>query len=110
MNNTERFKNIRRRVFRLIESELLADDYCKSYEGAIEISCEYPNYFEDEKGNSPPFVFVITLHCYVLGDCRHHRFEGKTFAEALDAFDARVASWEAMQREYEKLAAERFGW
>ena len=92
---TDRFNSIRKRVFAMIEKELAEDCCCKSYEGAIEVTAEYPNYFEDEKAISSPCWCCITLHCYVLGAARHYDFTGKTFAEALNKFEAQIVQWEA---------------
>jgi hypothetical protein len=43
MTNTERFLSLRKRVFDMIRKELAKDPYCKSYEGAIDVRCAYPN-------------------------------------------------------------------
>lgn len=94
MTNKERFFNLRRRTFELIKTELEIDGYCKPYEGAIDVLRSYPNYFEDESGNSPPAGYCITLHCYVLGGQRHYDFIGRTFDDALDKFEGQIVEWE----------------
>ena len=80
-----RFDRLRDRVFKLIEKALKdSDGCCKSYEGAIDLTISYPNYFEDEE---EPSVH-IELHCYLLVSGRHITFGGETMAKALDRFEA----------------------
>ena len=81
-----RFDRLRDRVFKLIEKELEDDDGgChKSYEGAIDLTISYPNYFEQE--NEP--YCQIELHCYLLINGRHITFDGETMKDALDGFEA----------------------
>jgi len=88
------FNSLRKRVFAMIEKELAIGDCCKSYEGAIEVAVEYPNYFEDEKAEKAPCWYCITLHCYVIGCGRHYDFKGKTFTEALNKFESQIDQWE----------------
>jgi len=81
-----RLSMIRERVFKLIEKNLEEDSYCKSYEGAIDLTISYPNYFEQE--NEP--YCQIELHCYLLINGRHITFDGETMKDALDGFEAWV--------------------
>ena len=94
MEGKDRFLALRKRVFALIKRELEEDSYCKSYEGAIELMCEYPDYFEDERAEAAPNYYRVTLHCYVLGSIRHHEFDGETISEALDMFEKQISEWE----------------
>lgn len=87
MSDLERFKALRKRLFSLIKNALDEDDYHKSYEGDIEVTAEYPNYFEDEEANESPSHYSIKLHCYVVGPYRHYDFHGETFEAALDKFE-----------------------
>lgn len=88
-----RFGTLRDRVFKLIEKELEDDDGgCnKSYEGAIDLTISYPNYFEQE--NEP--YCRIELHCYLLINGRHKTFDGYTMKQALDRFEAWVKAKES---------------
>ena len=92
--SNDRFNSLRKRVFAMIEKELAIDCECKSYEGAIEVIAEYPNYFDDRNAEQKSHWYCIVLHCYVLGNCRHHEFKGKTFTEALNKFEKQIAKWE----------------
>ena len=99
MNNRERFDNLRRRLWDLLGTVDFSDG-CKSYEGAIEVHCEYPDYFfclannEDKPQIPEPSYYEITLHCYVLGPTRHYKFKGKTFSQALDCFEKWIVAEE----------------
>ena len=96
MTDKERFYELRKRVFRAIKEELEADCICKSYEGAFEVGCEYPNFFDDdefEMGDALPNYYFIRLHCYVLGPSRHYDFSGKTFRQALDQLEQALNEW-----------------
>lgn len=99
VNNKARFLQLRKRVFDLIANELSIDPYCKSYEGAIEVLCEYPDYFDDEQAIMGANYYLIKLHCYVLGDLRHYEFKGETFEQALDEFENQIAGWERGREE-----------
>ena len=83
MTNSERFAALRKRVFAMIEKELDEDSYHKSYEGAIDVTLSYPNYFEESDTPGAD----ITLHCYILVNGRHITFSGNSMAEALDRFE-----------------------
>lgn len=96
MTDKERLYELRKRVFRAIKEQLEEDPMCKSYEGAIEVGCEYPNFFEDDEyeiGDALPAAYYIRLHCYVLGPSRHYDFVGKTFRQALDEFEKALDEW-----------------
>lgn len=87
-----RFDRLRDRVFKLIEKELEDDDGGghKSYEGAIDLTISYPNYFDQEK---EPYC-QIELHCYLLVNGRHITFDGYTMKKALDRFEAWIKEQE----------------
>lgn len=91
--DAERFRKLRGKLFSMIEKQLEDDPCCKSYEGALEVMCEYPNYFEDKNAESLPLVYRITLHCYVLGPARHYDFVGDTMSRALDKFESALNEW-----------------
>ena len=88
-----RFAALRKKLFGMIKAELEIDPYCKSYEGCLEVICEYPNYFEDEEATIGPVYYCIKLHCYVLGPSRHYDFTGKTMSEALDKLEKALNKW-----------------
>ena len=94
-SNLTRFQNCRARLFRAIKAALEEDGICKSYEGSIEVIMEYPDYFEDENAKMvKPSCYVIRVHCYVVGPHRHHDFPGKTWGEAVNAFEKALDEWE----------------
>ena len=93
MREAERFFNLRKKVMKAIEEQLADDPHCKSYEGTFEWTACYPNYFEDETGIKGPCLYVLTLHCYVLGPFRHYEWRGKTKDEALMKAEAEINSW-----------------
>lgn len=91
----ERFLADRKRLFRMIQKALEEDGMCKSYEGALEVRSEWPDYFDDDTSTAESATYhCITLHCYVLGPARHYDFCGKTFGEALQKFEAALDEWE----------------
>lgn len=92
-SSQQRFFALRKRLFEAIKSQLEEDSHCKSYEGALEITQCFPNYFEDEYGNGGATYYVIELHCYVIGPHRHYRWDGKTFNEALRKAEREIYSW-----------------
>ena len=95
MTDRQHFLSLRRRLFRLIREQLREDPCCKSYEGSIEVSLEYPNYFEDNGAEETrPSRCCIIVHCYVLGPFRHYKFEGNTMRIALDKLEAQIKDWE----------------
>lgn len=98
MTDQEKFMALRQRLFKMIEKALIdSGGHCKNYEGELDVEFCYPNYFEDDK---PPLV-CITLHCYLLGWTRHYKFEGETFAEALNNFEETLDKFEEMLGELE---------
>lgn len=92
-----RFIALRSRIFKLISAQLAEDPCCKSYEGTLEITAQYPNYFEDNEAECDADYYCITLHCYVLGGARHYDFIGKTLCAALDKLEETVNEWECYQ-------------
>jgi len=84
---------LRKKLFEMIKAELEDDPYCKSYEGCLEVICDYPDYFEDEEAARGPSYYCIRLHCYVLGPSRHYDFTGKTMNEALDKLEKALNKW-----------------
>lgn len=89
----ERFYALRTRLFELIQA--VDEGYHKSYEGAMEITVRFDNIYAAEHGaDSPPFDFLLSVHCYLLIDGRHKDFEGETFAECLDQFEYALVDWE----------------
>ena len=61
---------------------------CKSYEGAIEVTEKYPDFFVDKSEENKPCVVGIKLHCYVLGPARHYDFFDVSLEKALEKFEA----------------------
>ena len=89
----ERFHQLREKTFEGIYKALEANDrYGKSYEGAFEVTQEYPNYYVDPDATSAPIV-RIRLHCYILGPARHYEWAGRTFAEALSKAEQDIDGW-----------------
>lgn len=78
------FDECRNRLWKILGAKDM--EYCKSYEGAIELTYEYDNYFESEEPPENASTVRITLHCYVLGSGRHHEFCGHTLKEAAERF------------------------
>lgn len=100
LDESLRFDRLRQRVMRAVEYELkMNDGYCKSYEGAFEVTMSFPEYFQDETGTKPPDFVSITLHCYVLGPSRHYTWKGPTFLDALRKAEAEIDSWIEAQEE-----------
>ena len=93
MKPIERFRRLRKVVMKAIEEQPADDPCCKSYEGAFEWTVCYPNYFDDETGDSGADHYVLTLHCYVLGPARHYDWRGKTMDEVLDKAEKDIDSW-----------------
>ena len=91
--DSARLLALRKKLFEMIKAELEIDPYCKSYEGTLEVICEYPDYFDDEEATSGPSYYCIRLHCYVIGPSRHYDFTGKTMSEALDKFEKALNKW-----------------
>ncbi len=89
----EQFKVLRQRVADYIREYLKHDCGHKSYEGTWETFASYPSYFEDETGTAEPDFCTITLHCYILGPHRHYKWDGGTWAEALEKCERDVGQW-----------------
>ena len=88
MNDTnwERFFTLRKRVFDAIKKiveDPEDDGHHKSYEGAMDVTFSYGDYFTSSDEKDLDGV-IIKLHCYLLIDGRHEEWWGKTFEEALD--------------------------
>lgn len=99
---TQRFRELRARLFRQIAESLAEDDMCKSYEGALEVCVDYPDFFEDEHASAEPTGYRIVLHCYLFCNGRHETFRGKTFGEAINNFEAFVNKIETKEEKNEK--------
>lgn len=89
----ERFLNLRKKLFEAIRRELEDDNGCKSYEGALEVTLCFPNYFDDEYCDECVVYYVIELHCYVIGPGRHYRWDGRSFDVALRKAERDIYSW-----------------
>jgi len=90
----ERFYGLRQRVFDLIRK--IDDGYHKSYEGAVDVRICFDNIFEADSVRDVSFV-EIELHCYLLVNGRHITFDGKTFRQALDKFEAWISHIESIE-------------
>ena len=88
-----RFEALRKMVMEAIRKELEIDCCCKSYEGVFEWYACYPSYFDDPEAKAEPELYVLTLHCYVLGPGRHYGWRGRTKAEVLDKAEREIKSW-----------------
>lgn len=97
----KRFLTMRHRVMNAIRIELEKDNSCKSYEGTFEILVSYPDYFERtyENKQDEPNIYIIRLHCYVLGPGRHYEWIGATFKEALDKCEEDIKEWTVSDEE-----------
>lgn len=85
-NEWKRFFVLRERVFdaiRRIVEDPEDDGYHKSYEGAMDVTFCFDNYFNADDVKDLACV-KIELHCYLLINGRHEEWWGNTFAEALD--------------------------
>lgn len=86
VNEWQRFFKLRQRVFdaiRNIVEDPEDDGHHKSYEGAMDVTFCFNNYFNADDVKDLALV-KIELHCYLLIDGRHEEWYGNTFAEALD--------------------------
>ena len=82
----QRFFKLRQRVFDAIEKIVTDpedDGHHKSYEGAMDVTFCFDNYFNADNTYDTELV-KIELHCYLLINGRHEEWEGRTFSEALD--------------------------
>lgn len=85
-NDWDRFYALRGKVFdaiRKIVEDPEYDGYHKSYEGAMDVTFSFDNYFQADNVTDTWRV-KIELHCYLLVDGRHADWTGRTFTEALD--------------------------
>ena len=98
----EIFHRLREDLFTEIRKELEIDGHCKSYEGLFEIGVVYPNYFEEEAGDAQK-VYVIELHCYIIGPHRHYSWQGNTLLEAMNKADEEIRSWFGSQGEMHEM-------
>jgi hypothetical protein len=96
----ERLEKYRQSVFAALKQITEDPEYCghcKSYEGAIEITVCYPNFFEQEAGPR----YKITLHCYLLGPARHYNWFGESLEICVAQAEADLKTWiadEVLQR------------
>lgn len=89
----EMFHKLREKTFAGIRKALEANDgYGKSYEGAFEITQEYPNFYDDSDASEKPIV-RIKLHCYILGPARHYEWVGKSFRDAINKASKDIDEW-----------------
>ena len=96
----QRFFKLRQRVFDAIKrivDDPEDDGYHKSYEGAMDVTFGFANYFEADDIKDIDGV-KIELHCYLLINGRHAEWYGDTFADALDKAERGV---DAILREQE---------
>lgn len=90
----ERFLAFRKHVFEELKKyfENDEDGHHKSYEGAMSISFNYPDYFI--AGNEHEIDdILLTLDCYVIGPSRHYQWRGKTFDEVVSKAWVEFDSW-----------------
>ena len=80
-NEMERFYRLRQRIFDVIRE--VDEGYHKSYEGAMDVTFSFKNIYEAKDIKDIESV-TIELHCYLLVNGRHIRWEGRTLKEALD--------------------------
>lgn len=89
----ELFQQLRKQVADYI-TEYLKNDYGhKSYEGTWELTCSYPDYFQDTTANAKPCFCQITLYCYVIGPGRKHEWKGESWSEALKKCKKDINKW-----------------
>ena len=91
--NWKRFFALRRRVFDAIDSIVNDPDddgYHKSYEGAMDVTFCFDNYFNADNDEHAIAGVKIELHCYLLINGRHEEWWGDTFEEALDKAEAGI--------------------
>ena len=84
-----RFYELRAKVFDAIKKiveDPEDDGHHKSYEGAMDVTFGFDNYFETDDVTST-WEVRIELHCYLLINGRHAEWTGKTFSEALDGLE-----------------------
>ena len=86
---------LRELLFEGIGLELEIDDHHKSYEGAVDIVHSYPSYFERDEAP----VWIVKVHCYVLGPSRHYEWQDKDLSKALGRAILEVEGWVEESRE-----------
>ena len=87
-----RFNALRKMVDEAIEHAWAQGEPGKSYEGAWEVTCEFPS--TDEGGAEKDATYwMIVLHCYLIGPNRHYSWKGKTLEQALDECSRDVEMW-----------------
>ena len=82
---SRRFLDFRKEVFRRIGYRLEQQGHHKSYEGALELTQHWPDFFSPD-AESP--TWSLTLHCYLLCAGRHQTWEGKSLDDCLDQAEA----------------------
>lgn len=100
----ERIDALRELIYEGISKALEIDLRYKSYEGELEVTVLYPNYFEWIYGQGAP-VYVIRLDSCVLGPSRHYEWVGATLDEAIDEAMRDVTEW---VKEVEEKRAEEW--
>lgn len=94
VNGYDKFLKLRRYVLDALGK--MDMEYCKSYEGSFELLINYPNYFDENCGDTPtdnPDCVTINLHCYVLGPRRHYEWDGKSIQEAVVKARKDIEQW-----------------
>jgi len=86
----DEFFELRRFVFGKIESALVIDGNCKSYEGRFSIV--FPNYLDEPDDGEK---WGVTLDCYVFGPSRHYQWWGKSLRDALDKANREIRGWDS---------------
>lgn len=86
-----RFDALRKMVMEAIEE--VCEFGGKSYEGTFEWTVCYPDYWQDPEAKAGPELYILTLHCYLLGPARHYDWRGKTKAEVLDKAEREIKTW-----------------
>ena len=89
-NEKARFDALRKMVMDAIAEDC---EWGKSYEGAFEWVVCYPDYWDDPEAKKGPDLYVLKLHCYLLGPARHYEWDGETRTEALDKAEKEIKSW-----------------
>lgn len=87
------FSYLRKLVWDYIEEYLKDDCGHKSYEGTWELTVSYPDYFHAESYLDHPEVYVVQLHCYVLGPRRHYQWDGSSWMETLEQAEQDIKQW-----------------
>lgn len=90
----QRFYALRKRVLDAIASMLEdgSGEHHKSYEGAMELRLEWPEFFVPNPYTAEPEATVV-LHCYLLGPGRHFEWHDTTLQAALDRAERDIEEW-----------------